>query len=572
MAVLSFLTYLRGIYKINLTKSSKVHYALIQSIYDCFIMAKEDLNLMRLEMCLSTATGYWLDCWGEFFSVYRKSGELDEHYSKRIIDSVIQPKSTIPAVKDNIVDYLNSEYNKNYTREDIIVKEPWKEVAKYSHKGSLSNSARFFSGDYYCHAVMDISIPEKITPELIDLVNAVKAAGVKVIWSILNQYDIVSGFNNADDAWAAYSRHIQTMTKRNQFSGLVLSNSSPNPVLSGKRETWFWLTSNYQWCAKVHEKETDQSIIITKKDLIGLLDYYTEIEEKVIKDLEDNLVVSDNGSLSTDKLMSGSESEIETIEYLVKITDDMIDSLELMDKFMSLSYQGRMSTSSGVMFEHLAEHTLFGKLMRELDKFKKEHKDYYNSVQPPILNGERAMWLVERNKNWLWNTPTMTHQDFFELWEPFDDYEEFKNEVVVGNTSNLVVVDGEEYRVITSTGTDRKEHTINSIVEFEDAYYKGYITFADKYQPPIVVGDKFRWTPILVKEWLWQSPVYCIEDLPEIYRRQFRRALSQADYPDPSLKDIMLLEEQFNFEKYSVARETQPIIEIKSTRVTSAEP
>lgn len=572
MAVLSFLTYLRGIYKINLTKSSKVHYALIQSIYDCFIMAKEDLNLMRLEMCLSTATGYWLDCWGEFFSVYRKSGELDEHYSKRIIDSVIQPKSTIPAVKDNIVDYLNSEYNKNYTREDIIVKEPWKEVAKYSHKGSLSNDARFFSGDYYCHAVMDISIPEKITPELIDLVNAVKAAGVKVIWSVLNQYDIVSGFNTADDAWAAYSRHIQTMTKRNQFSGLVLSNSSPSPVLSGKRETWFWLTSNYQWYAKVQDKETDQSIIITKRDLIGLLDYYTEIEEKVIKDLEDNLVVSDNGSLSTDKLMSGSESEIKTIEYLVKITDDMIDSLELMDKFMSLSYRGRMSTSSGVMFEHLAEHTLFGKLMKELDKFKKEHKGYYNSVQPPILNGERAMWLVERNKNWLWNTPTMTHQDFFELWEPFDDYEEFKNEVVIGNTSNLVVVDGEECRVITSTGTDRKEHTINSIVEFEDAYYKGYITFADKYQPPIVVGDKFRWTPILVKEWLWQSPVYCIEDLPEIYRRQFRRALSQADYPDPSLKDIMLLEEQFNFEKYSVARETQPIIEVKSTRVTSAEP
>lgn len=511
MAVLSFLTYLRGIYKINLTKSSKVHYALIQSIYDCFIMAKEDLNLMRLEMCLSTATGHWLDYWGEFFSVYRKSGELDEYYSKRIIDSVVQPKSTIPAVKDGIVDYLNSEFNRNYTREDITVREPWKEVAKYSHKGSLSNNARFFSEDYYCHAVMDISIPEKITPELIELVNSIKAAGVKVLWSILNQYDIVSGFNTADDAWAAYSRHIQTMTKRNQFSGLVLSNSSPSPVLSGRRETWYMVTSNYQWYAKVQDKETDQSVIITKKDLIGLLDYYVEIEEIT----------------STDSL-----------EKLVKITDDMIESLELMDKFMSLSYQGRMSTSSGVMFKYLSEHALFGKLMKELEKFKAEHKDYYNSVQPPILNGERAMWLVERNKNWLWNTPTMTHQDFFELWEPFGEYE---------------------------------EHTINSIVEFEDAYYKGYITFGDKYQPPIVVGDKFRWTPTLVKEWLWQSPVYCIEDLPEIYRRQFRRALSKADYPDPSLADIMLLEDKFNFEKYSVSRETQPIIEIKSTRMTNTE-
>lgn len=537
MASLSFLTYLRGIYKINLTQSSKVHYALIQSIYDCFIMARDDLNVMRLEMCLNTASGYWLDCWGEYFSVYRKSGETDEHYSKRIIDSVIQPKSTIPAVKDSIVDYLNSEYNQNYTRDDIIIKEPWKDLAKYSHKGTLSNTARFFSEDYWCHAVMDISIPEKITDDLVDLVNSVKAAGVKVIWSILNQYDIVSGFNDADDAWAAYSRHIQTRTQRNQFSGLVLSNSSPNPTLSGKRETWYWVTSQYQWYAKINEKDTDKSIIITKRDLIGLLDYYTEIETHYIKDLEDNLFVSHQGTLSTDKLMSGSKSDVEYVENLIKITDEMIASLELMDKFMSLSFTGKLSTSSGVMFEHLAEHTLFGKLMKELEKFKSEHRSYYDSVQPPILNGERVMWLVERNKNWLWNTPTMTHQDFFELWEPFEG----------------------------------EEHTINSIVEFEDAYYKGYITFGDKYQPPIIVGDKFRWTPIIGRNWLWDSPAFAVEDLTEIFRRQFNRALGKADHPNPTIADIMLLEERFNYEKYSVNTDTQPMIEVKSTPISSSE-
>lgn len=537
MASLSFLTYLRGIYKINLNQSSKVHYALIQSIYDCFIMARDDLNVMRLEMCLNTASGYWLDCWGEYFSVYRKSGEIDEHYSKRIIDSVIQPKSTIPAVKDSIVDYLNSEYNQNYTRDDIIIKEPWKDLAKYSHKGTLSNTARFFSEDYWCHAVMDISIPEKITDDLVDLVNSVKAAGVKVIWSILNQYDIVSGFNDADDAWAAYSRHIQTRTQRNQFSGLVLSNSSPNPTLSGKRETWYWVTSQYQWYAKINKKDTDKSIIITKRDLIGLLDYYTEIETHYIKDLEDNLFVSHQGTLSTDKLMSGSKSDVEYVENLIKITDEMIASLELMDKFMSLSFTGKLSTSSGVMFEHLAEHTLFGKLMKELEKFKSEHRSYYDSVQPPILNGERVMWLVERNKNWLWNTPTMTHQDFFELWEPFEG----------------------------------EEHTINSIVEFEDAYYKGYITFGDKYQPPIIVGDKFRWTPIIGRNWLWDSPAFAVEDLTEIFRRQFNRALGKADHPNPTIADIMLLEERFNYEKYSVNTDTQPMIEVKSTPISSSE-
>lgn len=538
MAVLSILTYLRGIYKLNLSAASKVHNAIIQSIYDCFIMARDDLTAMRLEMCLSTATGHWLDCWGEFFSVYRKSGETDKSYSKRIIYEVTQPKSTIPAVKDGIINYLNSKYNKSYTREDIIVKEPWKEIAKYSHKGTLSNTARFFSGDYYCHAIMDISIPEQITDDLIDLINSIKAAGVKILWSILNQYDIVSGFNEADDAWAAYSRHIQSMTKRNQFSGLVLSNSSPKPVLSGNRETWFWMNTYYEWYANIGDKDTDQSVILTKKDLIGLLDYYTEIEETVIKDYTDNLSISDSGGLSTDKLMSGSEYETQVTENLIKITDNMLASLELMDHFLCCSYQGRMSTSSGVMFKHLAQHDLFVKLMEELKKFKEEHPDYYNSVQPPILNGERVMWLVERNKNWLWNTPTMTHQDFFELWEPFGEAE---------------------------------EHTINSIIEFEDAYYKGYITFGDKYQPPIVVGDKFRWTPILYHSWLWESPVYLIEDLPGVYRRQFNYALGQVDHPDPTIEDIELLEERFTAEGYSIAKDTQPVIEITSSPITSTE-
>lgn len=567
MAVLSFLTYLRGIYKINLAQSSKVHYAIIQSLYDCFVMSQEDLNLMRLEMCLSTATGYWLDCWGDYFSVYRKSQETDENYSKRIIDSVIQPKSTIPAIKDSIVDHLNSELNKNYTREDIAIKEPWKEVAKYSHKGTLSNDARFFSEDYYCHAVIDISIPEEITPELIDLVNSVKAAGVKVLWSILNSYDIVSGFNDADDAWAAYTRHIQTKTQRRQYTGLILSNSSPNPVLSGRRETWFWMTSTYQWFAKVLDKETDKSIVITKKDLIGLLDYYTEIETKVLKDIESMLDLSNHGTTSSDKFISGKKSQTETIETLVKITDDMIKSLELMDSFMSLSYQGRMSTSSGTMFKYTSEHELWSKLMRELNKFKQEHLDYYNAVQPPILNGERAMWLVQRNKNWLWNTPTMTHQDFFDLWEPFDDYEEYKNQVSIGDSKYTISAGNDKFDVLTSKGTKLPEHTLNSIIEFEDAYYKGYITFGDKYQPPIVVGAKFRWTPLMLQNWLFSSPAFCIEDLPEIYRRQFAYVLSKVDHPNPTIEDINLLEKS-KPEKFSTAGEMQPIIEVKSEKVS----
>lgn len=537
MAVLSFLTYLRGIYKLDLHNSSRVHNAVIQSIYDCFVMAREDIDLARLEMCLSTATGYWLDCWGEYFNVYRKSGEQDREYSKRIIDSVISPKCTIPAIKDHVVDYLNSKYHKEYTREDVLIREPWKDIAKYSHKGALSRDARFFSGDYYCHAVLDISIPEEVESGVVDLVNAVKAAGVKVIWSILNSYDIVSGFNSADDAWASYLRHIQMQTQRNQYTGLVLSNSSPNPVLSGSREIWSITTSLYQWYAKVLDKDTDKSIIITKKDLIGIIDYYKVVEETLETDPTKSLRPSDDGTMSVGKVMSGAQAEVKRTEHLVGVGDDVLKSLEILDKFLTLSYQGRMSTSEGVMFNYTTSHKLYSQLAQMIAKFKEEHPDYYNALQPPILNGERAMWLVTRNKNWLWNTPTMSHDDFYKLWEPYEGYE---------------------------------EHTINSIIEFEDAYYQGYLTFGDQYQPPIVVGKPFRWTPKIHKEWMFNSVVFENTDLEQLYTRQFY-PMGMVENNDPLVREIEEFEENYSEWGYSTVGDEQPPILLKTRKSARCE-
>ncbi len=495
MAVLSFLTYLRGIYKLNLNSSSRVHYAIIQSIYDCFIMAKEDMDLSRLEMCLSTATGNWLDHWGEYFSVYRKSEEADEHFSQRIIDSVIQPKSTIPAIKDNIVDYLNSTYHKDYTRDDVLIREPWKELAKYSHKGALSKDARFFSTDFYSHAILDINIPEEVSDDLVDLVKAVKAAGVKVLWSILNQYDIVSGFNNANDAWAAYARHIQTKTSSILYSGLMLSNSSPNPVLSGRQEIWFVTTSLYTWYAKMQNKSTDESIIITKKDLIGLVDYY--------------------------------ESPTDPSEF-VKITEETFEILEALDKWITLSASGRLSTSEGIMFEYSVADDVWKSIMKSIETFKQKNPEYYDSIQPPILNGERAMWYIKSRKNWLWNSPLMTMKDFYEFWEPFEGYD---------------------------------EHTINSIVEFEDAYYNGYLTFGDKYQPPIVAGKPFIWTPLMSGNYLFGSPAFRIEDLEQLYLRQFY-SMGTVEKENVTLGDIIELETKSSVWGYSIIGDEQPHIEI----------
>ena len=291
MVILSFLKYLRGIFNTTL-QSETVHHAIIQSIYDAFIMVDNDLNIMRLEMCLSTATGKWLDHWGDFFAVHRKLNETDSAYAKRIIEYVIRPKTTIPAIKDHIVEFLNDKYHTDYTNADVDIKEPWKELAKYSHQGLLSSTTRFFSGNYYCHSVIDVSIPEALTQDLIDLVMAVKAAGVKVIWSFLNSYDIVSGYTESNNNWANYIRHILTQTHRNTYGGLLLSNTSLYPTLSGRREIWFELHTLYCWYARMLDKDTDKSIVITKNDLAALLDYYEQIDGEFNIELSKSKAVS----------------------------------------------------------------------------------------------------------------------------------------------------------------------------------------------------------------------------------------------------------------------------------------
>lgn len=508
MKDLTFLSYLRGIYNLNLRSSSKVHQAIIEAIYKCFIMAEEDLQLSRCEMCLSDATGIWLDSWGAHFAIYRKSQETDEVYRQRIIQSVIQPKSTIPAIQHSVLEYLNAEYHEDYTENDIVINEPWKHIAKYSHKGLLSNNARFYSPDYYCHAILEIVIPQEITKNLVDLVNTIKAAGVKIIWTVSNQYDIITDFSHHDNVWADYLRHIQTCTNRNKFSGLVLSDSYKYPTLSGHQELWSLINSYYEWYAYIKNPNTDESILITKWDLLGLLSSF--LKSTVI--------------------------DGQTVYEETQISQEILQELQELKNYMRLSQQGELSDNTALLFEFTSASQLWQDLMLSLQKFKENHLEYYNSVQPPILNGEKAMWLIPRNKNWLWSTPLMSYDDFQKYWEPMDGY---------------------------------TEHTINGIVEFEETYYNKYITFGDKYQAPIVIGSPVYWSPIISRLWMFDSPAFSNTDLESIFAFQIYSTQGIQNI-EPTLEDIISLEESYESIAYAHICDEQPEIEIRTEIITNS--
>lgn len=539
MRTLTFLRYLQGIFNMNLTRSGRVHYAVIQSLNDEFIMAGGDLDQARLEMCLSTASGKWLDAWGSYFNVSRKLDEADVDFSRRIIDSVISPKCTIPAIRDDITDYLQAHHpEKGYTSTDVIIKEPWQDIGKYSHFGTLSGNA-IMTSSYYTHAVIDIRIPEEITDDLLDLVNAVKAAGVKVMWGVYNSYEVVSGFDTADDAWAAYHRHMQTHVRNDSINGLILSGNGASRKLSGEKEIWFEVATHHEWYVKVLMHDTDKSMVITKKDLIGLIDSYTRKETVMLPPDGRQCTMSGGGCLSVDAVLDGPRPRYEEVERIMKIGEDALQLLETLDDFLTLSCTGRLSTSKGTLFEYNAAAQLYRHLMDAVGRFQEENPEYAASVQGPIENGgDRCMWYVARNKNWVWNTPLMSMEDFYGYWEPFEG----------------------------------DEHTLQSIYEFEDAYYEGYITFGDRYQPPIVRRKPIMALPgALSFPYLFESQTLKFKDLNQLYADRMRRfGMNPAD--DTRLSQILEYEREGSPQPYSVIENEQGPIEVTNQFLFEARP
>lgn len=168
---LNFLTYLRGMYNPSLGTSNYAHYAVIQSIYDEFVTAEGDINKARLEMSLETATGYWLDCWGDLFHVPRyirteyetpayiprQVPEEDEDYRARILRTVTCPRVTVAGLKQLVAERLNFWYpDAGYDEDDVIIREMFRYIARYSENACLSGNedndetrvARFSSNTY----------------------------------------------------------------------------------------------------------------------------------------------------------------------------------------------------------------------------------------------------------------------------------------------------------------------------------------------------------------------------------------------------------------------------------------
>lgn len=185
---------LSALYNLNTNKDGKTKSLIVDAIYKGLVIGREGLDLAKLEMALSTATGDWLDFWGTVFGVYRIHLEEDDEYRERIIEEVIAPKSTIPALKRATSRYLKAYKRQIIDSTDIRIFEPWTQLIKFDERGKLDDSGRIISYDYWNYAVIDISLPDisLVTPDLIKYLNRIKAAGVRIVFSLSPVWGIVS--------------------------------------------------------------------------------------------------------------------------------------------------------------------------------------------------------------------------------------------------------------------------------------------------------------------------------------------------------------------------------------------
>lgn len=146
------------------------NFAILNALNHELTQTERDTIQSKIHSSLETATGEYLDKWGDWFGVYRRPGQDDEAYRARIIRYLLLKRGTIPAIIDAIKDFLE-DYDAT-----VVIYEPWKNIF-YTNKSAL-NGEDHLMGYYYRFAIIDISIDRPFPPEIREIIQAFKPAGV----------------------------------------------------------------------------------------------------------------------------------------------------------------------------------------------------------------------------------------------------------------------------------------------------------------------------------------------------------------------------------------------------------
>lgn len=162
--------YLSPIFKTS--NANPDHTAVLGALDNALTDACTSTDDLRNELVISTATGSWLDQWGDWFGVRRLIGESDSAFRSRILGTLTQDKLTIPALINLIKNALGQDTV-------VTVTEPYTQT--FLLGSSKLSEARLMDGTYYRVGVVSFTVNKPITDSLTALLNTAKAAGTKIV-------------------------------------------------------------------------------------------------------------------------------------------------------------------------------------------------------------------------------------------------------------------------------------------------------------------------------------------------------------------------------------------------------
>lgn len=154
----------------------KANDAFIDALQQDIDTGEKDMYLAKLSSFLDTATGKWLDYWGEWLGLHRNQRN-DDDYRSALKKHVLHSRNTIDAIRDAVATYLDTNR--------IYVYEPYRDMFIYN--SSNWNTYKFYPSVYYRYAVIDVKIDHPIDGVVAQIINLFRPAGVIfVITSLLN--------------------------------------------------------------------------------------------------------------------------------------------------------------------------------------------------------------------------------------------------------------------------------------------------------------------------------------------------------------------------------------------------
>lgn len=321
------------------------NYALIKVLNEEINQVEKDVIKSKLQSSLKTATGTYLDKFGDWFGLYRKKDEEDDKYRDRIIEYLLLKRGTNSSIVKAIKDYLEKE------DAYVYVYEPYKNIF-YTNKSHL-NGEDHLMGYYYRFAVINIKIGSYFPTEILEVINKFKPAGVKVYLTydgaynntgsyvikmleglpIITNYTQVtrlSGFGDTFYGHLNLAERKESVTISSSLFKVNRSKINSEDVLSGSSSTGR-VFYNYAYYSR-HDYVLNDNSPVTSRDTYSAkempLEYYAYTKEL------DNYTV--NYTLPTTQSVKFIYNSFNLEEYFLKYKPEVVtgDKKESIIKFI----------------------------------------------------------------------------------------------------------------------------------------------------------------------------------------------------------------------------------------------